>query len=547
MALPAIIGTTMAASYLDAKYGIVGDLKTVTKRNDSKIRSQIMKMDKKGYCSGYLVIEDAARRWPNKEALVFQRRSWTFAQCEQEIGKLLGIIASLINTNLRKESLKYVLNLCKPKLAIVSEELLLNIIEINDFEIPIVEFQLSNKKSTNDAYNIYDDWNATTTQTRRLYLNKLPKSNLNNFVKPKITSSDVICYIYTSGTTGLPKAVELPHTSFISKSIAPKRYGVYFFNDRRYCPLPLYHASSLIIGIFPCWGVGATFIIGRKFSASKFWDECRITNATSIQHIGEICRYLMLQQQSINDKNHKVRIIQGNGLRSDIWQAFRERFGIELIVEFYAQTDGNAFLGNRNYGLFGLGAVGRQGPLLNLLKLSEIIVKFDFEKGVPYRDPETGRCVLVNVNEPGEIIYEISPKGLIRNYLNIPQREDPRNLFDVFKKGDFWRRTGDLLVVDKDGWCYFADRIGDTFRWKGENIASQYVAKYLCAYPDVIETTVYGLPLKAYDGQAGMAALVLNSKDKDSIKKTMNVLPRFLIKRGLPDPAIPRFIRLIDV
>ncbi|CAG8487513.1 473_t:CDS:10 [Ambispora leptoticha] len=516
VALAAIAGA-IAASYADARYGITRDMKNIMKKNESEILSRIMELGKQKSCSVYLIVEDAARRWPNKEALVFQDRSWTFAQCEQ---------ASLINTSLRKESFKNALDLCKPKLIVVSEDLLFNAIEIDHLEIPIVEFRFSNKVSNNDAFNnsLCDDWAAkTTTQTKRLFLNELSGIDSNNFVKPEIQLFDILCYIYTSGTTGFPKAIEFSHISILYINFsAPTLHEIYFFDDRRYCPLPLYHGSALALGFCACWGVGATFIVGQKFRASKFWDECRITNATSFQHIGELCRYLMLQPPSINDKNHKVRLIYGNGLRGDIWQAFRERFGIKLIVEFYAQADGHAFLLNRNYGLFGLGAVGYTGILLNFFENSQFIVRFDYEKGVPYRDPKTGRCILAKVNEPGEMIYKVDQNSTIRGgYLNIPPEDDPRNLFDVFKKGDFWRRTG-------------------------ENVSSHEVAKHISAYPHVIETIVYGLLLKFYDGQAGMAALVLNPKNKDSIQKTMKELPRFLVGRGLPNHAIPRFIRLMD-
>ncbi|CAG8584468.1 6473_t:CDS:10 [Ambispora gerdemannii] len=577
MAFAAIAGTAIAASYLDAKYGIVRDIKTIMNRS-SKILPQVMELNKQGYGSAFFLVEDAARRWPNKEALVFQDRSWTFAQCEQEISKLadwvqsqglkqndvvaiymtnsdlyvflffafakLGIISSLLNTSLRNETLKYALDLCKPKLAIVSEDLLLNIIGIN--ETPIVEFRFSNKASKNKDDDNHKSNGDTTTRTKRLFLNELPKSDLNSFIRPKIQLSDIMCYFYTSGTTGFPKAVEVAHFGFIYiKFVAPTRPGVYFFDDRRYCPLPFYHASAMALGLVPCWGVGATFITVEKFRASKFWEECRITNATSFQVYQIIVFEFGLQPPSIHDKNHKIRHIYGNGLRSDIWQAFRERFGIELIIEFYGQTDGDVYLENKNYGLFGLGAVAYQGPLLNLLENSHFIVKFDYEKGVPYRDPKTNRCVLAKVNEPGEMIYKMGPNSMSPNYLNIPLKEDPRNLFDVFKKGDFWRRMGDLLV-NKDGWYYFVDRVSDTFRWKGENIASQEVAKHLSAYPHVLETIVYGLPLKVYDGQAGMAALVLDPKKQNSIQQTMKELPRFLVERGLPNFAIPRFIRLMN-
>ncbi|CAG8440605.1 1923_t:CDS:10 [Ambispora leptoticha] len=542
MVFTAIGGAAIVASYLDAKYGIMSDIKTILSKNArAKVLPQIMELGKQGYASGYLLVEDAARRWPNKEALVFQNRSWTFAQCEQ---------------GLRNESLKYALDSCKPKLVVASEDLVSPITEINSIEIPIVEFRFSNKASkdndeNNITYNKINDnvfninLNATTTRTKRLFLNELPKSDLNKFVRPKIKLLDIMCHIYTSGTSGFPKIVEFSHLPFIYlKFVAPMREG-FFFDDRRYSPLPLYHTSALALALCSCWGVGATFIVGKKFSASKFWEECRRTNATSFQYIGEICRYLMLQPPSINDKNHKVRLIYGNGLRSDIWQAFRERFGIEIIMEFYGQTEGATIIENKNYGLFGLGAVARKGPLLNSLDKSYVIVKFDFEKRAPYRDPKTGRCVLAKINEPGEMIYQVDP-NISRGYLNVPPREDPRNLLDVFKKGDFWRRMEDLLAVDKDGWYYFVDRISNSFRWKGENIASQEVEIHLSAYPHIIETTVYGLPLKVYEGQAGMAALILNRQNKDSIQKTMRELPQFLVERGLPKPAIPRFIRLID-
>jgi len=281
---------------------------------------------------------------------------------------------------------------------------------------------------------------------------------------------------------------------------------------------------------------GGSAVIREKFSAGHFWDDIVRWDCTLVQYIGELCRYLLYSTPQLREREHKIRAFCGNGLRRDVWNDFKTRFRIPQILEFYAATEGNVSI----YNVEGKpGAIGRIPPFL-AHRFPLALVSFDFEKEIPTRD-ERGFCVRCTINEVGEAVSKIvndSPEFGSRFEGYSDQNETEKKiLHGVFEKGDAWFRTGDLMRQDKGGYFYFVDRIGDTFRWKGENVATSEVAEVITAFPGIQEANVYGVEVPGRDGRAGMAALVLS----DSID--LAAFRDYLVET-LPAYAQPLFFRI---
>jgi fatty-acyl-CoA synthase len=327
-------------------------------------------------------------------------------------------------------------------------------------------------------------------------------------VRAGLTSGDPLFYIYTSGTTGNPKAAKFSHARFLMVAIANQELAAMDPSDRVYCVLPLYHTAGGVMTVGMALLSGASLILKRRFSASSFWSDCRRYGVTVFQYIGEMCRYLLNVPPSPDDRGHDVRLVLGNGLRPDIWEQFASRFGIREIREFYGATEGNFALVNLDNKV---GSVGRIAPYMKRAIPVELI-RFDVETETHVRD-EFGRCIRSEDGEPGEAIGRIAdagdntPLGRFEGYTN--ERESGKKVLrDVFEEGDAWYRTGDLLMRDAEGYYYFVDRIGDTFRWKGENVSTNEVAEVLSVCEGIAEVNVYGVTVPGADGRAGMAAVV---------------------------------------
>jgi fatty-acyl-CoA synthase len=321
-----------------------------------------------------------------------------------------------------------------------------------------------------------------------------------------VKARDRAFFIYTSGTTGLPKAANFSHmrmlfmmSGFVG-ALRPKPY------DRIYDPLPLYHSTGGVCAVGLAFFSGGALILKRKFSAHDFWSDVHRHGATMFEYIGELCRYLLNQPVSPLEKGHKVRAITGNGLRPEIWREFQTRFAIPRIVEFYGATEGNVSMLNYDGTV---GAVGRVPPYIQFL-LPTRLVRFDVEKEIPVRGAD-GLCVECAPDEVGEALGGIS-KRAGRDFEGYTDRTETEKkiLRDVFARGDAWFRTGDLMRRDRHSYFYFVDRVGDTFRWKGENVATSEVGEALAAVPGVLEANVYGVHVPGIEGRAGMAALVVD-------------------------------------
>jgi len=336
-------------------------------------------------------------------------------------------------------------------------------------------------------------------------------------------------YIFTSGTTGHPKASVMTHLRWLRALAGFGGLGLRSRgNDTLYCALPLYHNNALTVALSAVIDAGDTLALGRSFSVSRFWDEVIASRATAFIYIGELCRYLLNQPPKPTDRAHKVKVIIGNGLRPDIWEQFTERFGIKRVVEFYGASEGNTAFVN----IFNIpGSTG-----INPMPLA--YVEYDPETGDPVRDAR-GRVRRVAPGQPGLLLSPVSRLSPFDGYTD-PAASEKKLVRGAFKDGDVWFNTGDVMSPQGMGHAAFADRIGDTFRWKGENVATTDVEAPIAADPSIEETTVFGVEVPGTDGRAGMAAVKLHEgADFDG---------RALATRlygALPSYAVPLFVRIV--
>lgn len=432
----------------------------------------------------------------------------------------VGVVSALINNSLQGQGLAHCVNIAKAKSLVVGPE---------------------QEELLKTADGLFDEgitiWTVggeiEGTQALDPVLVNMPSSRPDPAIRHDMTVDDLCLYIYTSGTTGLPKAARLTHArtlGMMNTFIAPCNITP---RDRIYLTLPLYHGTGGICGVGQALFTGASLILRRKFSASSFWDDAVNERATAFVYIGELCRYLMNTPEHPLERKHTIRTGFGNGLRPEVWSRFEERFGIKHLVEFYGSTEGNVSFLNFDGKV---GAIGRL-PKYMEEKITTKIVKFDIAEEKPIRDAD-GFCIEADVDEAGEAIGKIRPEARFDGY-NDPEQTEKKILRDVFEPGDMWFRTGDLLKKDEHAYMYFIDRIGDTFRWKGENVSTNEVAEALAVFEDVKLPNVYGVHLPDTDGRAGMASITLDGADELDGKGLVAHVDKFL-----PAYARPIFIRV---
>jgi fatty-acyl-CoA synthase len=341
-------------------------------------------------------------------------------------------------------------------------------------------------------------------------LEKMDGSPLSSIERRGVTINDRALLIYTSGTTGLPKAASVSHRRILN-------WGGWFAGltgaspeDRLYDCLPVYHSVGGIVAPCSMLTAGASVVLSDKFSAGRFWQDIVRWDCTLFQYIGELCRYLLKAPNSEFESKHRLRLACGNGLRGDVWEAFQARFAIPQILEFYAATEGNFSL----YNVEGRpGAIGRIPPLL-AHRFPAAIIRLDMDAGIPVRNQD-GLCIPCARGEAGEAIGRIGIAddggGRFEGYTDAGETEK-KILRNVLAPGDAWFRTGDLMKIDDGGYFHFVDRVGDTFRWKGENVATSEVNEAILDCPDVVDATTYGVAIPGADGRAGMAAIVVDDR-----------------------------------
>eukprot|EP01098_Paradermamoeba_levis_P004101 TRINITY_DN1788_c0_g1_i1.p1 TRINITY_DN1788_c0_g1~~TRINITY_DN1788_c0_g1_i1.p1 ORF type:complete len:631 (+),score=216.09 TRINITY_DN1788_c0_g1_i1:78-1970(+) len=434
----------------------------------------------------------------------------------------IGAIISLINFNLKGKPLVHSFSVCKAQIFIVGVEQLERAMEAR--EVPELR--------TVGKWFSYGGPHQDFLHLDPLLAAQNP--NYDRSLRRVRGANDDIIYIYTSGTTGMPKAAAITSARFYMTGLIFSKIMGVRTDDSIYCALPLYHSAGGMIGVGLSWVLGIPITFRRKFSASSFWADAAIHNCTVIQYIGELCRYLLLSPSTPYDTAHSVRMAVGNGLRPDIWKNFQTRFNIATIGEFYAATEANVGLFNN---LNKIGAVGFITPLIKRWYPVKII-KFNIEKEEPVRGAD-GFCIEAKTGESGEMLGQIvdgDPTRYFRGYTD-PKATEKKLIRDVFVKGDVWFRTGDLLRSDSEGFVYFVDRIGDTFRWKGENVSTNEVAEVISSSPGVQEVNVYGVHVPRHEGRAGMAQIIASSEF--SLEKLYSH-----VHHNLPSYAAPLFLRI---
>ncbi|RAH86301.1 very long-chain acyl-CoA synthetase/fatty acid transporter [Aspergillus japonicus CBS 114.51] len=464
----------------------------------------------------------------------------------------IGAIPAFINYNLMGKPLTHSILTSSARLLLVDEELRTQIPseQLESFASP--EFREG--KGSVDVVFFTPELESQILQMEPI--------REDDKVRDGIRMRDTALLIYTSGTTGLPKPAIIGWRKAWSSGIMITNWLSLQSTDRYYTSMPLYHSSASLLAVMPCLWAGCTALVGRKFSARNFWQEVRESDATIIQYVGETLRYLLAVPPALDpvtgedlDKKHNLRLAVGNGLRPDIWNRVKQRFNIPTIAEFYASTEGTSGSWNLSSNDFTAGAIGRNGGFTGwILRRSVVVVKIDEVSQQLWRDPKTGFCKAMPRGEPGELLWAVDPtdpKETFTGYFNNSKASEGKLVRDVLRKGDAYFRTGDLVRWDKEGRWYFNDRLGDTYRWKSENVSTAEVAEVLGGHADVHEANVYGVALPHHDGRAGCATLLLQQQTRaeDSTalippsQETLSSLSAHVLK-NLPRYAAPQFLRI---
>jgi fatty-acyl-CoA synthase len=416
-----------------------------------------------------------------------------------------GAIAGMLNYHQRGEVLAHSLGLLNAKVLIAEADFIDAVDECGGLEIA-----------------------PTTIEEMERLAATAPTSNPPS--ASAVLAKDTAFYIFTSGTTGHPKASVMTHKRWLAALAAFGGIGLRLRgSDTLYSCLPLYHNNALTVAMGSVINSGATLALGKSFSATRFWDEVIASDATAFIYIGEICRYLLNQPAKPTDRAHKVRLIAGNGLRPEIWDEFTSRFNIARVCEFYAASEGNTAFIN----VFNVPKSAGCSPL------PAAYVQYDTDTGAPLRGAD-GRVQRVATGEPGLLLSPVTRLQPFDGYTD-PSASEKKLVRNAFRDGDCWFNTGDVMNPQGMGHAAFVDRLGDTFRWKGENVATTQVERALASNKAVEECTVFGVEIPRTGGRAGMAAIKL----RDGVDFDGNALAETVYSQ-LPMYALPLFLRIVD-
>ncbi|XP_033113801.1 very long-chain acyl-CoA synthetase-like [Anneissia japonica] len=511
------------------------------------------------------VFEDHARNTPDKVFIVYQNQNYTYSDVNKKANRVarlaqkmgfkigdvvalllsnepafiwnllgfakLGVRCALLNYNLKAKSLLHCFRVGQARALIVGQGDQLQ--ELTKQILPDLIQSGTSIWLQGSLDCTLPPMNDSIMQVDPL-LENVSDVDLPRDVRQGLNFRDPIVYIYTSGTTGLPKATKLSHYKLLAGGNLLNFFN-FSTNDVIYVTLPLYHISAIFFGLSNTLNKGATMVLRSKFSASTFWDDCRRHNVTIVLYVGELFRYLLARPKEPNDSQNKVRLALGNGLGADIWQEAKERYGIDQIVETYGATESN-------FGIMNIenkpGSVGCWPPLLRTFCPIELI-KYDYETAQPVRD-EKGRCIRVSPGEVGLLVCPVNKMFPVEGYVGNKEQTEKKLIRNVLRKDDIYFNTGDLFIINRDHFLYFKDRLGDTFRWKGENVATTEVAQVINEYEGVLEANVYGVCVTGCCGKAGMAAIIMKSQCVINPEKLFHH-----VTKSLPNYACPRFIRLV--
>lgn len=504
---------------------------------------------------------EQAQRLPNKPFVIFEGQSHTYRDVELRSNRLahvflqktnlrkgdcvavlmnnepdflcvwfalakIGCSIAFLNTNIKSRALLHCFNSCGARALVVGSDVtdLLDGVLTTLLEDNIEVWAMKSSFVHPQVQTLLDKIDAVSDKPVPAALYQTT-----NIKTPTL-------YIFTSGTTGLPKAAVISHLQSLKAAGGFWAFGG-TQDDVIYIPLPLYHSAASLIGIGGTIELGATCVLKKKFSASQFWRDCRQHNVTIFQYIGELCRYLCNQPKTELDRTHSVRMGVGNGLRQDVWRDFQNRFGNIKMCEVYGSTEGNLCFMNH---IGKIGTVGRSNFIYKLLFKYDL-VKYDMVHDEPEKDKH-GFCKRVKHGETGLLLSKVSALSPFFGYAGSKQLTEKKIMRNVFVKGDAYVNTGDLMAEDQDGFICFRDRVGDTFRWKGENVATTEVTEVLGLVDFIQEVNVYGVEVVGHEGKAGMAAVIVRPEHTFDGKKLFNC-----VVKDLPGYARPLFIRLQEV
>nr|XP_023481177.1 long-chain fatty acid transport protein 1 isoform X3 [Equus caballus] len=411
-----------------------------------------------------------------------------------------GVEAALLNVNLRREPLAFCLGTSGAKALVFGGELAAAVAEVSA--------QLGKSLLKFCSGDVEPEGVLPDTQLLEPLLREASTAPLAQPPGKGMDAAfpaDRLFYIYTSGTTGLPKAAIIVHSRFYRMAAFSHHAYSMRAADVLYDCLPLYHSAGNIIGVGQCLLYGLTVVLRKKFSASRFWDDCVQYDCTVVQYIGEICRYLLRQPVREAEARHRVRLAVGNGLRPAIWEEFAQRFGVRQIGEFYGATECNCSIANMDGKVGSCGFNSRILPHVYPIRL----VKVNEDTMELLRDAQ-GLCIPCQAGEPGLLVGQINQQDPLRRFDGyISESATSKKItHSVFQKGDSAYLSGDVLVMDELGYMYFRDRGGDTFRWRGENVSTTEVEGVLSRLLGQTDVAVYGVAVPGVEGKAGMAAIV---------------------------------------
>ena len=585
MATLAIPATAAAFAYLNARWALYSDWHLLS----SLVRARIAwrRRLRRDRVNNFYILEEHAHNAAIKDKpfLIYEDRQWTFQQTYDTVlryagwiqdthkvtsGEIvaidmmnrpsfiflaialwsLGAVPALINYNLTGPSLIHCIRSSTARLVFIDPEL-------HDKFTPEVMKELSSPVFRNASLPLTL---ITLSHELESSLAYFPPFRALDSVRSIPLGRTPCALMFTSGTTGFPK----PATMSWERMVAGGGGMIYRWMglrpandkspDRFYTPMPLYHGTAFGFGFNVCLNNAVTFCLGHKFSTSRFWSDVRSSKATIIQYVGETLRYLL--NTPINpalDKSHSVRMAFGNGLQLDTWDAFKRRFNIPTVAEFYAATDGTSATLNLSSNTFASGAIGHTGSFVTNLFLatSLAMVNVDWDTEEPSRDPTTNFCQRVPRGQPGELIYKLNAddiKATFAGYFGNESATEKKILRSVFKPGDAWYRTGDVVKLDTEGRMWFSDRIGDTFRWKSENVSTTEVSQVLSTHPQILDANVYGVEIPGHEGRAGCAAVLLANSSQQKNPPDEKVLESVatFATNMLPNYAVPLFLRVVN-
>jgi fatty-acyl-CoA synthase len=435
----------------------------------------------------------------------------------------LGCVTALINTNLVGAGLAHCIRTSRPRLVLAAWSLLDRINAVLDEGTPEVGLWVH-------------DNGLSCARRERTAANREATEACGEMAT--VSLADPALLIFTSGTTGFPKAAYVTHGRILEWSGWFAGMMDAQREDRLFNCLPMYHSVGGVVAVGAMLFAGGAVVIRQQFSVTRFWHDIVQNECTIFQYIGELCRYLTRVREVPEATSHRLRLCCGNGLRADVWEAFQSRFAVPRVLEYYAATEGNVSLFNCEGKI---GAIGRI-PSILAHRFPIVLIRLDGDSGLPLRN-EAGFCLPCAADEPGEAIgrIEAESRSASRRFDGYTDAEASASkvLRDVFAPGDCWFRTGDLMRRDRHGYFYFVDRLGASFRWKGENVSATEVASVIMQCPGVLDAVVFGVPVTGTEGRAGMAAVAVGSEfHPDALHGHLAA--------HLPSFARPLFIRLCE-